>query len=125
MPSAGEIPKGVMARTEPPYDKTKPVPRLGGHPDLTGNYQYSDWIGNYMTGGGRRCAPYQEEGCTRDVNHELVQPWWFNPGACMLAYVCECEFFAAFALQFDQIVPSGALLDLGNDIGTRLRVGIV
>ena len=26
---------------------------------------YIDWIGNYMTGGGRRCGPTQEKGCNR------------------------------------------------------------
>jgi hypothetical protein len=78
----GTLPVGVMAKTEPPVDKNAPTPRLGDHPDLSGNWVYSDWIGNYMTGGGRRCAPYQEEGCTRDVNQtydfELYSPSRFG-----------------------------------------------
>ena len=78
----GSLPVGVMAKTEPPVDKTAPTPRLGSHPDLSGNWSYSDWIGNYMTGGGRRCAPYQEEGCSRDVNQtydfELYSPSRFG-----------------------------------------------
>ena len=53
------LPHGVLARTEPPIDKSAPTPRMGAHPDLTGNWSYSDWIGNYMTGGGRRCGPTQ------------------------------------------------------------------
>src|SRR5262245_53668792 len=57
MKVTGQIPRSVAAKTEPAVDKTKPTPRLGAHPDLTGNYVYSDWIGNYMTGGGRRCGP--------------------------------------------------------------------
>src|SRR4030095_9566075 len=59
-----------------------PTPRLGSHPDLTGNYQYTDWIGNYMTGGGRRCGPNQEKGCNRSVNQtedfELYSPSRFG-----------------------------------------------
>src|SRR5207249_6371142 len=53
----GQLPRGVMAKAEPPVDKSATTPRMGGHPDLTGNWSYTDWIGNYMTGGGRRCAP--------------------------------------------------------------------
>ena len=53
------LPKFVFAKTEPPIDKTIPTPRQGTHPDLSGNWNYSDWIGNYMTGGGRRRAPTQ------------------------------------------------------------------
>jgi len=82
MKVTGQIPKGVFAKTEPPVDKTKPTPRLGGHPDLTGNYQYTDWIGNYMTGGGRRCGPEQAKGCNRSVNQtydfELYSPSRFG-----------------------------------------------
>ncbi|HVY63391.1 MAG TPA: hypothetical protein VHH11_01065 [Gammaproteobacteria bacterium] len=78
----GEIPKGVMAKQEAPVDKSIPTPRLGAHPDLSGVWAYSDWIGNYMTGGGRRCAPTQEPGCTRDVNQtydfELYAPTRFG-----------------------------------------------
>lgn len=76
------LPQGVMAKTEPPVNRSAPTPRLGDRPDLSGNWQYTDWIGNYMTGGGRRCAPYQEEGCTRDVNQtydfELYSPSRFG-----------------------------------------------
>src|SRR5881296_2641053 len=46
----GQLPRGVMAKAEPPVDKSVPTPRMGGHPDLTGNWSYTDWIGNYMTG---------------------------------------------------------------------------
>ncbi|HEX6997226.1 MAG TPA: hypothetical protein VF322_03715 [Gammaproteobacteria bacterium] len=79
----GEMPHGVMAKTEPPVDKSAPTPRRpDGHPDLTGNWMHTDWIGNYMTGGGRRCAPTQEEGCTRAVNQtydfELYSPSRFG-----------------------------------------------
>jgi hypothetical protein len=77
-----ELPRGVMAKTEPPIDKSIPTPRMGDHPDLRGNYFYSDWIGNYMTGGGRRCAPTQEAGCNRQVNQtydfELYSPSRFG-----------------------------------------------
>jgi hypothetical protein len=71
---SGQMPAVVMARTEAPVDKTKPTPRLGAHPDLTGNYQYSDWIGNYMTGGGRRRAPTQ----AADVNRQDNQTYDFE-----------------------------------------------
>ena len=79
---AGDIPKGVMARTEAPIDKSIPTPRMGAHPDLTGNYSYSDWIGNYMTGGGRRPAPTQKPDTTRSDNQtydfELYSPSRFG-----------------------------------------------
>ena len=82
MKVTGEMPKGVFARTEPPVDKSIPTPRLGAHPDLTGNYQYSDWIGNYMTGGGRRRAPTQSPDTTRQDNQtydfELYSPSRFG-----------------------------------------------
>jgi len=79
----GQLPKGVFAKTEPAVDKTKPTPRRAdGHPDLTGNYAYSDWIGNYMTGGGRRCGPEQATGCNRQINQtydfELYSPSRFG-----------------------------------------------
>ena len=64
----GQLPRGVMAKTEAPVNKSAPTPRLGGHPDLSGNWTYTDWIGNYMTGGGRRCGPTQESDCTRQDN---------------------------------------------------------
>jgi hypothetical protein len=82
MKPAGQIPKGVMAKTEPPIDKSVPTPRLGARPDLTGNWAYSDWIGNYMTGGGRRCAPTQNSDCNRQANQtydfELYSPSRFG-----------------------------------------------
>ena len=53
-----------------------------GHPDLSGNYQYSDWIGNYMTGGGRRRAPTQGPEINRQDNQtydfELYSPSRFG-----------------------------------------------
>src|SRR5882672_11472303 len=36
----GQLPIGVMARTEPPVDTSVPTPRLGAHPDLSGNWNY-------------------------------------------------------------------------------------
>jgi hypothetical protein len=78
----GQIPKGVIAKTEPPIDKSIATPRLGAHPDLTGNWTYTDWIGNYMTGGGRRRAPTQKTDTTRTDNQtydfELYSPSRFG-----------------------------------------------
>ena len=78
----GQIPRGVFAKTEPPVDKSAPTPRLGGHPDLTGSWAFSDWIGNYMTGGGRRCGPTQGKNCSRSTNQtedfELYSPSRFG-----------------------------------------------
>jgi hypothetical protein len=78
----GQIPHGVFAKTEPAVDKSVPTPRLGAHPDLTGNWAYTDWIGNYMTGGGRRCGPGQKQGCSRSTNQtedfELYSPSRFG-----------------------------------------------
>jgi hypothetical protein len=78
----GQIPHGVFAKTEPAVDKSMPTPRLGAHPDLTGNWAYTDWIGNYMTGGGRRCGPTQRPGCNRSTNQtedfELYSPSRFG-----------------------------------------------
>jgi hypothetical protein len=78
----GQLPRGVMARTETAVNRSAPTPRLGEHPDLTGNYTYSDWIGNYMTGGGRRCGPTQASDCTRQDNQtydfELYSPSRFG-----------------------------------------------
>jgi hypothetical protein len=78
----GQLPAGVMARTEPPVDKSKPTPHLGAHPDLTGNWNYTDWIGNYMTGGGRRRGPTQSADTTRQDNQtydfELYSPSRFG-----------------------------------------------
>jgi hypothetical protein len=82
MKVTGQIPRGAIARTDPPVDTSKPTPRLGAHPDLTGNWAYTDWIGNYMTGGGRRCGPTQEPGCNRQINQtydfELYSPSRFG-----------------------------------------------
>jgi hypothetical protein len=79
---AGEIPRGVMAKTEAPVDKSIPTPRLGAHPDLSGNYQFTDWIGNYQTGGGRRRAPTQAADVDRRDNQtydfELYSPSRFG-----------------------------------------------
>jgi hypothetical protein len=79
---SGQIPKGVFAKPEVAVNKSTPTPRLGAHPDLTGVWQYTDWIGNYMTGGGRRCGPTQEKGCSRSVNQtedfELYSPSRFG-----------------------------------------------
>jgi hypothetical protein len=77
-----QLPRGVMAKTEAAVDKSVPTPRMGSHPDLTGNWVYTDWIGNYMTGGGRRCAPTQPSDCNRQVNQtydfELYSPSRFG-----------------------------------------------
>ena len=82
MKVTGQLPRGVIAKAEPKVNKSAPTPRLGAHPDLTGNYNYSDWIGNYMTGGGRRCGPTQEADCTRQDNQtydfELYSPSRFG-----------------------------------------------
>jgi hypothetical protein len=82
MKVTGEIPKGVFAKTEQPIDKSVPTPRLGAHPDLSGNWAFSDWIGNYMTGGGRRRAPTQPADVTRQDNQtydfELYSPSRFG-----------------------------------------------
>ena len=78
----GSLPKGVFAKQEIPVDKTTPTPRLGAHPDLTGSWAHTDWIGNYMTGGGRRCGPTQAKDCNRSVNQtedfELYSPSRFG-----------------------------------------------
>ena len=77
-----QLPRGVMAKTEPAVNKSAPTPRLGEHPDLTGNWSYNDWIGNYMTGGGRRCGPTQGPDCSRTTNQtedfELYSPSRFG-----------------------------------------------
>jgi hypothetical protein len=78
----GQIPRGVFAKPDAPVDKSAPTPRLAGHPDLTGSWAYTDWIGNYMTGGGRRCGPTQNKDCNRSVNQtedfELYSPSRFG-----------------------------------------------
>jgi hypothetical protein len=82
MKVTNEISKGAMAKTEPMIDKSVPTPRRDGHVDLTGNWNYSDWIGNYMTGGGRRRAPTQQPDVTRQDNQtydfELYSPSRFG-----------------------------------------------
>src|SRR5581483_5432712 len=79
---ASQLPKGVFAKMEPPVDRSAPTPRLGGHPDLTGNWAYNDWIGNYMTGGGRRRSAFQSADSNRDTNQtedfELYSPSRFG-----------------------------------------------
>ena len=57
-----------MAKVEPPVDMTVPTPRLAGKPDMTGVWAHSDRVGNYQTGGGRRCGPTQNEECSRRIN---------------------------------------------------------
>jgi len=78
----GQLPRGVFAKTAPSVNKSVPTPRLAGHPDLTGNWSYTDWIGNYMTGGGRRCGPTQGPNCSRTTNQtedfELYSPSRFG-----------------------------------------------
>src|ERR1700730_6375420 len=82
MKMTGQIPVGVFAKTEPPVNKAAATPRIGAHPDLTGNWVYTDWIGNYMTGGGRRGGPTQKPGCNRSTNQtedfELYSPSRFG-----------------------------------------------
>ncbi len=82
MQVTGQIPHGVMAKADPPVNKSSPTPRLGAHPDLSGSWVYTDWIGNYMTGGGRRCGPGQAKDCSRDTNQtedfELYSPSRFG-----------------------------------------------
>ena len=77
-----QLPKGVFAKTEPAVNTSAPTPRLGAHADLTGSWAHSDWIGNYMTGGGRRCGPTQGKNCSRSTNQtedfELYSPSRFG-----------------------------------------------
>src|SRR4029077_18005924 len=54
---ATKAPAIVFAKQEPPANTTATVPRLGEHPDLTGNWAWNDWIGNYMGNGGRGRGP--------------------------------------------------------------------
>jgi hypothetical protein len=82
MKVSGQIPRGVIAKDEEPIDHSVATARMGNHPDLTGNWSYTDWIGNYMTGGGRRCAPTEAANCTRSDNQtydfELYSPSRFG-----------------------------------------------
>jgi hypothetical protein len=78
-----KIPTGVFAKPSAPANTTAPTPRLAnGKPDLSGVWQHTDWIGNYMGGGGRRCGPTQAKGCNRMVNQtedfELYSPSRFG-----------------------------------------------
>jgi hypothetical protein len=77
-----QLPKGVYAKPDAPVNKSAPTPRMGAHPDLTGVWQHTDWIGNYMGNGGRRCGPTQEPPCNRSVNQtedfELYSPSRFG-----------------------------------------------
>jgi hypothetical protein len=77
-----QLPKGVWAKPVVPVAPV-PTPRLAsGKPDLSGVWQHTDWIGNYMTGGGRRCGPTQSKECNRSVNQtedfELYSPSRFG-----------------------------------------------
>jgi hypothetical protein len=78
----GDSPVGVIAKAEPKADKSGQTPRLAGKPDLTGTWMHTDWIGNYQTGGGRRCGPTQNQECSRQVNQtedfELYSPSRFG-----------------------------------------------
>ena len=82
MKVTGQLPHGVMAKTEPPVNKSAATPRLGEHPDLSGNWAWNDWIGNYMTGGGRRRSPWQAADSNRTTNQtedfELYSPSRFG-----------------------------------------------
>jgi hypothetical protein len=82
MKGAGELPRGEFKGQEPTPDKTTPTPRMGAHPDLTGTWQHTDWIGNYMGNGGRRCGPTQKTPCNRTTNQtedfELYAPSRFG-----------------------------------------------
>ena len=77
-----QLPSGVFSKPAAPVNTSAPTPRLAGHPDLTGNWTHTDWIGNYMTGGGRRCGPTQDKDCNRSVNQtedfELYSPSRFG-----------------------------------------------
>jgi hypothetical protein len=82
MQVTGKLPVGVIAKMEPPVDRSAPTPRLDGHPDLSGNWSWNDWIGNYMNGGGRRRSPWQAKDSSRDTNQtedfELYSPSRFG-----------------------------------------------
>jgi hypothetical protein len=79
-----KAPTIVFAKQEPPTNTTAPTPRIGGHPDMTGNWAESNigWIGNYQGNGGRRCGPTQEKPCNRATNQtedfELYSPSRFG-----------------------------------------------
>jgi hypothetical protein len=79
-----KAPTIVFAKVEPPTNTTAPTPRIGGRPDMTGNWAESNigWIGNYQGNGGRRCGPTQEKPCNRATNQtedfELYSPSRFG-----------------------------------------------
>jgi len=79
-----KAPTILFARQEPATNTSAPTPRIGGHPDLTGNWAEFNigWIGNYMGNGGRRCAPNQPKPCNRGTNQtedfELYSPSRFG-----------------------------------------------
>src|SRR5262245_49163577 len=66
-----KAPTILYARQEPPTNTSATVPRMGAHPDLTGNWAWNDWIGNYMGNGGRRCAPNQVNTKDRPCNRSI------------------------------------------------------
>jgi len=77
------LPEGVFADPDLPLDTAAPTPRMAdGHPDLSGAWQHTDWIGNYMGSGGRRCGPTQAQPCNRMINQtedfELYSPSRFG-----------------------------------------------
>ncbi len=80
----GRLPRGVFAKPDAPVNRDAPTPRLAsGKPDFTGVWAHTDWIGNYQTGGGRRCGPTQDKAtCNRSVNQtedfELYSPSRFG-----------------------------------------------
>ena len=80
--ATGQLPREEMAKADPKVDESAPSPQLDGHPDLSGNWSFTDWIGNYMTGGGRRCSPWQGPDCSRQTNQtedfELYSPSRFG-----------------------------------------------
>ena len=82
IPVSQKLPHEMMAKADPKVDESAPTPQLDGHPDLSGNWSFTDWIGNYMTGGGRRCSPWQSSDCTRSTNQtedfELYSPSRFG-----------------------------------------------
>jgi hypothetical protein len=84
MTVTAKAPAIVFAKAEPATNTTAPTPRIGGHPDLTGNWAVANngWIGNYMGNGGRRCGPTQVPPCNRATNQtrdfELYSPSRFG-----------------------------------------------
>jgi hypothetical protein len=79
-----KAPAILFARQEPSNNTSAPTPRIGGHPDMTGNWAEFNigWIGNYQGNGGRRCGPTQEQPCNRSTNQtrdfELYSPSRFG-----------------------------------------------